>query len=52
MSEKFCRWGGGSWTFLRLKSNIFDFETVNLPFLDGDVPIFHNLYVLRKGVLI
>ena len=24
--------------FLSLKSNKFDFETVNLPFLDGDVP--------------
>ena len=50
MSEKFCR--GGSRTFLSLKSNNFDFETVNLPFLDGDVPIFLNLFVLRKGVLI
>ena len=25
-------------TFLSLKPNYFDFETVNLPFLDGDVP--------------
>ena len=36
MSVKFC-WGGGR-TFSSLKSNNFDFETVNLSFLDGDVP--------------
>ena len=36
MSVKFCR--GGGRTFLSLKSNHFDFETVNLPFLDRDVP--------------
>ena len=32
---------GGGWrgrTFLSLKSYNFDFETINLPFLDGDVP--------------
>ena len=42
-----------------LKSNDFDFEIVNFPFLDGDVLaplpmvyIFHNLFVLREYFLI